>query len=250
MIDHKSSPTKPISMAKQRQSRKICPLAHWLGQSELVSRYHHLNRRQFSQTRITSITFEESFQQNLIILLGKSITDGSTLQCPITSMFELRSSYQSYRRHYNSSEFLEKNTWVCVREAYPDHCERLSLPPWLLEFNCFLSEGHNASISPQIIFPWPEPAGMTSFLAVSLPDSCRIFPDKTGEFLSVPIGSYRFQKVPSEDRPEFSEKIRQESGGKEPVGTGENRHRNRRNRAGFLRFRPLDWWTSVCQCAE
>ena len=39
----------------------------------------------------------------------------------------------------------------------------------------------------QVIHPSPEPAGMTSFLAVSLPpDSC---PDKTGEFLSVPIGS-------------------------------------------------------------
>ena len=39
----------------------------------------------------------------------------------------------------------------------------------------------------QVIHPSPEPAGMTSFLAVSLPpDSC---PEKTGEFLSVPIGS-------------------------------------------------------------
>ena len=39
----------------------------------------------------------------------------------------------------------------------------------------------------QVIDPSPEPTGMTSFLAVSWPpDSC---PDKTGEFLSVPIGS-------------------------------------------------------------
>ena len=39
----------------------------------------------------------------------------------------------------------------------------------------------------QVIHPSPEPAGMTSFLAVSLPpDSC---PEKTGELLSVPIGS-------------------------------------------------------------
>jgi hypothetical protein len=43
----------------------------------------------------------------------------------------------------------------------------------------------------QVIDPSPEPAGMTSFLAVSLPpDSC---PDKTGEFLSVPIGSRKFR---------------------------------------------------------
>jgi hypothetical protein len=68
-------------------------------------------------------------------------------------------------------------------------------------------------IGPQVIDPSPEPAGMTSFLAVSLPpDSC---PDKTGEFLSVPVGSRN---------------IRQESGGKEPVknrsetvGSGQNR---------------------------
>ena len=39
----------------------------------------------------------------------------------------------------------------------------------------------------QVIHPSPESAGLTSFLAVSLPpNSC---PDKTGEFLSVPIGS-------------------------------------------------------------
>jgi hypothetical protein len=43
----------------------------------------------------------------------------------------------------------------------------------------------------QVIDPSPEPDGMTSFLAVSLPpDSC---PDKTGEFLSVPIGSRKFR---------------------------------------------------------
>ena len=82
----------------------------------------------------------------------------------------------------------------------------------------------------QVIIPWPEPARMTSFLAVSLPpDSCRIFPEKTGEFLSVSIGSRRFRLRPTGKLPEFSENIRQESGGKEPVknwsetvGTGEN----------------------------
>ena len=43
------------------------------------------------------------------------------------------------------------------------------------------------SNSTQVIHPSPEPAGMTSFLAVSLPlDSC---PEKTGELLLVPIGS-------------------------------------------------------------
>ena len=43
------------------------------------------------------------------------------------------------------------------------------------------------SSTTQVIHPSPEPAGMTSFLAVSLPsDSC---PEKNGEFLSVPIGS-------------------------------------------------------------
>ena len=86
-------------------------------------------------------------------------------------------------------------------------------------------------IETQVIVPWPEPVGMPSFLAVSLPpDSCRIYPDKTGAFLSVPMGSRKFRLKTGWKWPEFSEKIRQESGGKEPVeyrsetvGTGENR---------------------------
>ena len=49
------------------------------------------------------------------------------------------------------------------------------------------AERRAETISPQVIHPSPEPAGMTSFLAVSLSlDSC---PEKTGELLLVPIGS-------------------------------------------------------------
>ena len=89
---------------------------------------------------------------------------------------------------------------------------------------------------------------MTSFLAVSLPpDSC---PEKTGEFLSVPIGSRKVRLETDWKIPELSENIRQESGGKEPVkngsetvGSGENRRdptRKSPEPAGFSRFRQLD----------
>ena len=51
----------------------------------------------------------------------------------------------------------------------------------------FIELSKKLSDATQVIHPSPEPAGMTSFLAVSLPpDSC---PEKTGEFLSVPMGS-------------------------------------------------------------
>ena len=43
------------------------------------------------------------------------------------------------------------------------------------------------ALTSQVIDPSPEPTGMTSFLAVSWPPDSS--PDKTGEFLSVPIGS-------------------------------------------------------------
>ena len=80
----------------------------------------------------------------------------------------------------------------------------------------------------QVIHPSPEPAGMTSFLAVSLPpDSC---PDKTGEFLSVPIGS---RKVRLETDWKVTGIVR-----KHPTGTRRQRTSQKRLGNGRKRRKP------------
>lgn len=64
--------------------------------------------------------------------------------------------------------------------------------------------------------------------------------DSSGQNQRLPVSSYRQQKVPTGNDQNIPEKNRQEYDGKEPVKTSGIRHKNRRNRAGFSRFRQLD----------
>ena len=87
----------------------------------------------------------------------------------------------------------------------------------------------------QVIHPSPEPAGMTSFLAVSLPlDSC---PDKTGEFLSVPIGS---RKVRRETDWKITGIVR-----KHPTGIRRQRTSRKRLGNGRKRWKPAGSDTEI-----
>ena len=79
----------------------------------------------------------------------------------------------------------------------------------------------------------------------------------SGQNRRIPIGSYRFQKVPAEDRLENDRnspktydknpatKKQSKTARKQPEAakTGGIRQGKCRNRAGFLRFRQLDWST-------
>ena len=94
----------------------------------------------------------------------------------------------------------------------------------------------SSSIS-QVIHPSPEPAGMTSFLAVSLlPDSC---PDKTGEFLSVPIGS---RKVRLETDWKITGIVR-----KHPTGIRQQRTSQKRLGNGRKRRKPVGSDTEIAE---
>ena len=89
--------------------------------------------------------------------------------------------------------------------------------------------------TPQVIHPSPEPAGMTSFLAVSLPpDSC---PEKTGEFLSVPIGS---RKVRLETDWKITGIVR-----KHPTGIRRQRTSRKRLGNGRKRRKPAESDTEI-----
>jgi hypothetical protein len=89
----------------------------------------------------------------------------------------------------------------------------------------------------QVIHPSPEPAGMTSFLAVSLPpDSC---PDKTGEFLSVPIGS---RKVRLETDWKITGIVR-----KHPTGIRRQRTSQKRLGNGRKRRKPAGSDTEIAE---
>ena len=87
----------------------------------------------------------------------------------------------------------------------------------------------------QVIHPSPEPAGTTSFLAVSLPpDSC---PEKTGELLSVPIGA---RKVRLETDWKISGIVR-----KHPTGIRRQRTSQKRLGNGRKRRKPAGSDTEI-----
>ena len=93
------------------------------------------------------------------------------------------------------------------------------------------------SYTTQVIHPSPEPAGMTSFLAVSLPpDSC---PDKTGEFLSVPIAS---RKVRLETDWKITGIVR-----KHPTGIRRQRTSQKRLGNGWKRWKPAGSNTEIAE---
>ena len=89
----------------------------------------------------------------------------------------------------------------------------------------------------QVIHPSPDPAGMTFFLAVSLPpDSC---PDKTGEFQSVPIGS---RKVRLETDWKITGIVR-----KHPTGIRRQRTSQKRLGNGRKRRKPAESDTEIAE---